>query len=97
MSSSITAAKRIATTQTHVVTNQARLWKNFNFFQADPSLQRAMAAYQIDKPQINAISNFGAQCGALMDAAERAEKNIPKLKQFDQHGRHAPTSHQTRQ
>ena len=86
MPSSIATAKRIATTQTHVVTNQARLWKNFNFYRADPSLQRAMAAYQVDKPQIDTISRFGAQCGEMMDAAERAEKNVPKLKQFDQHG-----------
>ena len=83
------ATAKIATAKTHVVTNQARLWKNFNFYQADASLQRAMAAYQIgrDKPQIDMINTFGAECGNMMDAAERAEKNVPKLKQFDMHGR----------
>ncbi len=88
MPSSTATAKRIATTQTHIVTNQARLWKNFNFYRADPSLQRAMAAYQVDNPQIDTINRFGAKCGELMDAAERAEKNVPKLKQFDQYGEH---------
>jgi hypothetical protein len=86
MSSSTSTAKRILTSQTHVVENQARLMKYFNFFRTDPSLVRAMGAYEVDTQQLNDLTEFGAQCGDMMDAAERAEKNIPKLKQFDPQG-----------
>ena len=74
---------------THQVFNQSKPLKNFNFFQSDSSLLRAFKAYNIDSSQINHLNEFGVKCGSikLFEAAERAERNIPKLKQFDSYGR----------
>ena len=78
---------RTAPAVTHSVFNQARVLKDFNFFRADSSLKRAVAAFGVVPEQVEHLDRFGAACGTLMNAAERAEKNVPKLRQFDAQGR----------
>lgn len=74
--------------KTHMVTNQARRLEGFNAYEIDSSLQRAVAAFKVDKAGIGILHSFGRTTGQkyMIDIANRAEKNPPRLVQFDSYG-----------
>ena len=77
---------------THDVINQAKPLLNYNMYDVDPALQRAMAAF-LPSSRLDAgskhLSTIGKEYGSnnMDELAISAEKNIPKLKQFDSFGR----------
>lgn len=77
---------------THDVINQAKPLTNYNMYDIDPTLQRAMTAF-LPSNRLEAaskhLSMIGKEYGSssMDDLAILAEKNVPKLKQFDNYGR----------
>ena len=77
-------------TATHKVFNQANPLEGFSLFENDPGLQRSLVASNANCARsLEALQKFGAKSGSkeMMNLADRAEKNLPALKQFDRNGR----------
>lgn len=78
--------------RTHDVLNQSKPLMNYNMYDIDPALQRAMTAFlpanRLDAASKH-LSTIGKEYGSnrMDELAILAEKNGPKLRQFDNYGR----------
>ena len=80
---------------THVVFNQSLPFRDYNVFQTDQSLVKAIDEF-VPKNQISALthlSEVGKFCGSetYLDHSELAQRNRPTLRQFDNYGRRVDT------
>jgi len=80
---------------THEVINQSRPFVNFNSYQSDPAIQRALSMQFTDRKVVDrdVLIHAGAMTGSsfMINHAESAEKNGPLLKQFDIYGHRVDT------
>jgi putative acyl-CoA dehydrogenase len=73
--------------QTHEVSNQPPPFADVNLYDNDAALMGAVEAAG-GEPHSDHLSAFGARCGSeeVLEWADAANKNPPKLKNFDRYG-----------